>query len=86
VCVVNETFAKHFFGGANPLGHHVTDLYPTTVTTFEIVGVVGDVQEHSLRARIRPRFYGNYAHPIGTLTAPAIVLTPPATLLLSSSR
>jgi predicted permease len=75
VCVVNQAFATYFFGDASPLGHHVTDLYPTTVTTFEIVGVVADVREHNLRGKIRPRFYGNYAHPIGTLTQPAIVVS-----------
>ena len=75
VCVVNQTFAKYFFGDASPLGHHLTDLYPTTVTTFEIVGVVADVREHQLRGKIHPRFYGNYAHPIGTLSEPALVLS-----------
>jgi len=75
VCVVNQAFAKYFFGDESPIGHHVTDLYPTTVTTFEIVGVVGDVRENELRGKIRQRFYGNYAHPIGTLTAPAMVVS-----------
>jgi predicted permease len=75
VCVVNQAFAKYFFGDESPIGHHVTDLYPTTVTTFEIVGVVDDVREHRLRGKIPPRFYGNYAHPIGTLTAPAMVVS-----------
>ncbi len=75
VCMVNQAFATYFFGGESPLGHHLTDLYPTTVTTFEIVGVVADVQEHDLRGIVRPRFYGNYAHPIGTLSAPAMVVS-----------
>jgi predicted permease len=75
VCVVNQSFATYFFGDESPLGHRLTDLYPTTVTTFEIVGVVGDAQEHTLRGKIRPRFYGNYAHPIGTLSAPAMVVS-----------
>jgi predicted permease len=75
VCVVNQTFATYFFGNESPLGHHLTDLYPTTVTTFEIVGVVADVREHDLRDKIRPRFYGNFAHPIGTLSPPAMVVS-----------
>ena len=75
VCVVNQAFATYFFGDESPLGHHLTDLYPTTVTTFEIVGVVADVREHDLRGKIRPRFYGNYAHPIGTLSPPAILVS-----------
>jgi predicted permease len=75
VCVVNQAFATYFFGDESPLGHHLTDLYPTTVTTFEIVGVVADVREHDLRDKIRPRFYGNFAHPIGTLSPPAMVVS-----------
>jgi hypothetical protein len=39
VCVVNEAFAKFYFGGANPIGRHVTDEFPDTRATFEIVGV-----------------------------------------------
>ena len=37
VCVINESFAKFYFGD-NPLGRHVTDEYPTTRTTYEVVG------------------------------------------------
>jgi predicted permease len=39
VCVVNEAFAKFYFGTANPIGKHVTDEFPDTRETFEIVGV-----------------------------------------------
>jgi predicted permease len=65
VCVINETFLRTFFKGENPIGKHITDLYPTTITTFEIVGVVADAREHELRSQPRPRFFGNAFHPIG---------------------
>ncbi len=40
VCVVNETFARRFFPGSNPIGHRVTvDDHPS-----EIVGIVGDAR------------------------------------------
>ena len=51
----------------NPIGKHVTDEYPTTRETYEIVGVVADVREHQMSEPDRPRFYANLAHPIGTV-------------------
>ena len=65
VCVINETFAKFYFGDSDPLGRHVTDEYPTTITTFEIVGVVADARENRLSGSQERRFYGNLFHPIG---------------------
>jgi len=65
VCVINESFLKIFFAGANPIGKHIRDEYPTTRETFEIVGVVADAREHGLNERMWPRFYSNLAHPIG---------------------
>jgi predicted permease len=57
VCVINRAFAEKFFPHADPIGKHVTDEYPDTHFTFEIVGVTGDVHDHSLRERVEPRFY-----------------------------
>src|SRR5262249_38658181 len=65
VCVVNESFARFFFPDSDPIGKHVTDEYPTTRETFEIVGIAADAKEHSVAETKRPRFYGNLAHPIG---------------------
>ena len=67
VCVINESFARYFFAGSDPIGKHVTDEYPTTRETFEIIGVAADAKEHSVAEPGRPRFYGNLAHPIGTI-------------------
>jgi len=67
VCVVNAAFARFFFGDADPIGKHVTDEYPTTRETYEIVGVAADVREHALAETDRPRFYANLVHPIGTV-------------------
>jgi ABC-type antimicrobial peptide transport system permease subunit len=49
VCVINETFAKRFFAGRNPLGMHVD--------TYEIVGVARDSRDRNLRDEIEPKFY-----------------------------
>jgi len=67
LCVINESFAKKFFPDSDPLGRHITDLYPTTIETYEIVGVVADAKEHWPTEHKRPRFYANLAHPIGSV-------------------
>jgi predicted permease len=67
VCVVNEKFAKFFFPDSDPIGKHVTDEYPTTRETYEIVGIVADAREHQLKGVERQRFYANLFHPIGTV-------------------
>jgi predicted permease len=43
VCTISQSFAARFFRGRNALGYHLTiDRVPR-----EIVGIVGDVQQHS---------------------------------------
>jgi predicted permease len=74
VCVINESFARIFFPGSSPIGKHVTDEYPTTRETYEIVGVVADVREHRPSEKRSPRFYANVTHPIGSLGAVTFLL------------
>jgi len=65
VCVVNEAFAKFYFGSQNPIGKHVTDEFPDTHKTFTIVGVARDARDHSLRQEISRRFYLSALQPLG---------------------
>jgi predicted permease len=65
VCVVNESFARFYFGSSNPLGKHVTDEFPDTRKTFVIVGVARDARDHSLRGEIDRRFYLPARQPLG---------------------
>jgi predicted permease len=65
VCVVNETFAKFYFGAESPIGRHVTDQFPDTRKTFVIVGVAGDARDHNLRREINRRFYLSAQQPLG---------------------
>ena len=65
VCVVNEAFAKFYFGAQNPIGKHVTDEFPDTRKTFIIVGVARDARDHSLRREIFRRFYLSALQPLG---------------------
>ncbi len=62
VCVINEAFAKHFFAGRAALGEHVTGVFGdisghTTRRAMQVVGVVKDSREHSLRGPIDWKLY-----------------------------
>ena len=67
VCVINETFAKQFFEGRNPLGMHVTHVFGNQRSTFEVVGVARDSRLGSLRGNVARRFYVPATQPIITL-------------------
>ena len=57
VCVINEAFAKIFFNGRNPIGHHITQKFGNERNTLEVVGVAKNARDHRLRGDIPPRFY-----------------------------
>lgn len=57
VAVVNETFAKFYFRGRNPLGHKISMQDSEHPDSFEIVGVARDVHDHSVREAVRRRMY-----------------------------
>lgn len=54
VAIVNERFARHFFGNANPIGRRIgfgTD--PSTKTPIEIIGVVRDSKYTNVRDEVQ---------------------------------
>lgn len=51
--IVNESFARYFFGAQSPLGRHVTSVN----VTYEIVGVVRDAKYQSLRQDVMNTMY-----------------------------
>jgi predicted permease len=53
VAVVNESFARYFFGAQSPLGRNVTSVR----VTYEIVGVVRDAKYQDLRTGIIKTMY-----------------------------
>ncbi len=58
VAVVNESFARRFFGGDNPLGRHVTAQFAgPKMGPFEIVGVVADARYTSPKVMPLPELY-----------------------------
>jgi predicted permease len=54
VAIVNETFARYFFGTASPLGHRF-GFGPDKTDAIEIVGLVKDGKVNNLREKT-PRF------------------------------
>jgi len=50
VAVVNESFARYYFGSASPIGRNVTVAAEKKVAS-EIVGVVHDVKHYGIRER-----------------------------------
>jgi predicted permease len=59
VLIVNETFARKYFPGKDPVGQRMRDLAGRTATTSEIVGVVGDVRDQGLDQPPEPRVYAS---------------------------
>ena len=57
VCVINEAMAHFYFGSQNPIGKHITNDFPDTHFTFQIIGVSKDDRDHQLRGEIQRRFY-----------------------------
>ena len=53
VAIINETMAKFYFGGENPIGRHIANGNDR----FVIVGVVRDARVKDLRGKPERRFY-----------------------------
>ncbi|HLN02832.1 MAG TPA: ABC transporter permease [Bryobacteraceae bacterium] len=62
VAIVNERFAKRYFGEHNPLGRHIGfGSDPGTKMDMEIVAVVGDTKYESMREEVPYELYVPYA-------------------------
>ena len=88
VVMINETFAKKYFAGRNPVGMHVGfGEDPGTPTDMEIIGVVKDIKYTNLRDEIPPQAYLPYMADryIGGMTIYVRTVADPA-LLMSSIR
>ncbi len=76
VCVINETFARRFFAGRNPIGLHVTQQYADQRHTYEIVGVARDSRQNRLRGEIEHRFYTPATQPAASISAVTFIIRP----------
>ena len=64
VVLLNESFSRHYFGNAPPVGRTIRVGDSAYV---EVVGVVADVKDQSLVGPARRRFYISYLqHPLGS--------------------
>jgi predicted permease len=63
-CWINQTMARYYFGGENPLGRRLRDEYPETRAECEIAGVVADAKYNELRGKTPRRFYVPFFNPI----------------------
>jgi putative ABC transport system permease protein len=62
VVIVDETFARRFLPGEDPLSRHVrVSFYNTSFQDFEIAGVVGDVRETLTRPTDAMIYYPIYS-------------------------
>ncbi len=57
--VINQTLARLYFDDRNPIGQHLR--IPSLQRTGEIVGVVGDVKQFTLKDPAAPQIYGALA-------------------------
>lgn len=68
VVVVNETFAKNFWGNSNPIGQTI-ELDGENVPR-EVIGVVGDIKLAGLANKVSPQMYLPYQQPYRFRQAP----------------
>lgn len=58
VAIVNEVFARRFFGGQSPIGSRLCmGEHWDPARTYEIVGVAGDARYFNLRQAVEPMVY-----------------------------
>jgi predicted permease len=61
VCIVNETFAKKYFGTVNAVGHKIgMGIDPGTKTDITVIGVARDTKYESMRDEIPTEMFRPY--------------------------
>jgi putative ABC transport system permease protein len=60
VAIVNETLARRYFAGEDPLGKRVSIAYMRQRIALEIVGVAADMKQGELGAPVIPQIYAPY--------------------------
>ena len=63
VALINETMARRFWPGEDPIGKRITMESPEKPVWHEIVGVVADVRHTALDAESEPEMYYPYLFP-----------------------
>jgi predicted permease len=55
IAIVNEVFAKKYFGGHSPIGRHIRQGTQGQWST--VVGLIGDIRNEGLEAQAQPQVY-----------------------------
>jgi predicted permease len=84
VAIVNQAMARHYFGGASPLGKHV--LFDGDTQPYEIVGLVGDAKYSDVRIPAPATIYTPYFRGTGTSGQFALRTSVPPTAIVSDAR
>lgn len=74
VTVVNEAFARRFFGNDNALGKHVTIVTDAARTSYEIVGVAKNAHTRQIRADVQPRYFVQARQPSSPADSPTLLV------------
>ena len=75
VVVINETFARKYFPGEDPLGKRVAIDMKDDNPPDEIIGIVGDSKQMSLDDEVRPMSY--WPHPELTYSGMTLMIRTP---------
>ncbi len=82
VAIVSATFARAYWGNADPVGQRLSVSFDSDPTVREIVGVVGDIHETGLDQPPEPVLYVPYAQaPIGAVVFALPTSVTPRTLV-----
>ena len=57
VALLNETAARFYFGGRNPIGASVRFPFRKNIPPYQIIGVVKDSRHNSLREEVPRLIY-----------------------------
>jgi predicted permease len=75
VVVINQTAARHFFHGDNPIGREIqTPSGPGTFARWTIVGIVGDAKFNLVRNAVPPTVYFSYRKNLWNASAMAFIV------------
>jgi putative ABC transport system permease protein len=61
VAIINETMARQYFAGVNPIGQKISLNYLNNKVVREIVGVVGDLRQDELGVPVKPEVFVPFA-------------------------
>jgi hypothetical protein len=74
-CVINEGFARRFFGGRDPIGRRIASVEAGDPPQgCEVVGVTRDARTQGLRDAIVPRFYVAGLQALARIKSPTFLI------------